>query len=79
MGNVLETELGTYALHRDSLVGSAEGRFVLIHKDRVCGLYDTEGDAIAQGYAQLGNVPFLVKQVTKVDVPMVFTSHLLGI
>ena len=51
--------------NRDSLLGTAEGKFVLISGDKILGEFDTEADAIRQGYAQLGNVPFLVKQVVQ--------------
>jgi hypothetical protein len=79
MAHPLETELKTYEQHRDRLLGKQEGKYVLIHKDQVIGVYDSKMDAIAQGYHQFGNVPFLVKQVLKVESPEEFVSHALGI
>ncbi len=79
MPQVLETELKTYEQHRDNLLGTAEGKFVLIQNDQVIGIYDSKMDAISQGYRQFGNVPFLVKQIVKVEVPQNFTSNLLGV
>lgn len=79
MSQVLETELKTYEQHRDHLLGTAEGKFVLIRNDQVIGVYNSKMDAIAQGYQQFGNVPFLVKQILKIEVPQNFISNLLGI
>ncbi len=75
----LETELKTSEQHRDELLGVAEGKFVLIHEDQVAGVYDAKRDAIAQGYERFGNVPFLVKQVLKVEAPQNFVSNHLGV
>ena len=79
MGQVLETELKTYERHREALLETAEGKFVLIRNDQVIGVYDSKMDAIAQGYQKFGNVPFLVKQVLKVEAPQNFISNLLGV
>lgn len=79
MGRLLDTELKTYDQHREHLLGTAEGKFVLIRNDRVVGVYDSKMDAIAEGYRQFGNVPFLVKQVVKVETPQNFISNLLGV
>lgn len=79
MAQVLDVELKTYEQHRDHLLGTAEGKFVLIRNDQVVGAYDSKMDAIAQGYQQFGNVPFLVKQILKIEVPQNFISNLLGI
>ena len=79
MAQVLDTELETYAKNRDQLIGTSEGKFVLIRGDQVIGVYDSKMDAIAQGCQKFGNVPFLVKQVVKVEVPQNFISSLLGI
>jgi hypothetical protein len=76
---VLDTELKTYEQNRDHLLGTAEGKFVLIHNDQVIGIYDSKMDAIAEGYRQFGNVPFLVKQILKIEAPLNFMSNLLGI
>jgi hypothetical protein len=74
MGQVLETELKTYEQERDRLLDAYEGKFVLIYGDQVFGAYDTEMDAITLGYQKFGNVPFLVKQVLRVETPLEFVS-----
>jgi hypothetical protein len=76
---VLDVELMTYEQNRDQLLGTAEGKFVLIQNSQIVGIYDSKMDAIAIGYQQFGNVPFLVKQIVKVEAPQNFTSNLLGV
>ncbi len=76
---ILRRELQTYDRNRDQLLGKAEGKFVLIRDDQIVGIYESKMDAIAQGYRQFGNVPFLVKQVVKIETPQNFVSNLLGI
>jgi len=36
-------------------------------------------DAISAGYSNFGNVPFLVKQILKVEMPVSFVSNLLAV
>lgn len=79
MPPILDAELKTYEKNRDQLLGTAEGKFVLIQNSQIFGIYDSKMDAIAMGYQQFGNVPFLVKQIVKVEAPQDFTSNLLGV
>lgn len=79
MAQVLDVELKTYEQNRDQLLGTAEGKFVLIRDNQVVGIFDSKMDAIAVGYQQFGNVPFLVKQILKIETPLNFMSNLLGI
>ena len=79
MKEVLSKELETYEANLESLLGSHEGKFVLIYGEKVLGTFDSQMDAITRGYRELGNVPFLVKQVLKVDVPLSFVSNVLGV
>jgi hypothetical protein len=79
MAAILSTELKTYEANFEALLGAHEGKFVLIHADQIIGTFDNQMDAITSGYRQLGNVPFLVKQVVKVEVPLSFVSNLLAV
>jgi len=79
MTNLLATELKTYAEKLETLLGTHEGKFVIIRGDQMLGTFDSQLDAIAGGYRQLGNVPFLVKQVVKIETPLNFVSNLLGV
>jgi len=75
----LAQELATFEAHRDELLGSAANKYVLIKNDEIVGTYEAESDAIAQGYRQFGNVPFLVKQVLPTDRPLNFVSGLISL
>ena len=79
MPGLLDIELETYEKHREELLARAEGKYALVHQGEIIGIFETKMDAIAQGYERLGPVPFLVKQVLRVDTPLNFVSRLLGI
>ena len=79
MTEVLVTELKTYEANFASLVAAHEGKFVVVHGDCVLDAFDSQMDAIAWGYRELGNVTFLVKQVVRVEAPLSFVSNLLGV
>lgn len=79
MVELLTSEVETYERHREELLGQAEGKFVLICRDEIAGVFDTEEDAVRQGYERFGNVPFLVKQIVKVETPQNFVSNLLAV
>jgi hypothetical protein len=50
MPQILGTEIQTYDQQREYLLGTSEGKFVLIHETRVVGVFDSKMDAIAAGY-----------------------------
>ena len=79
MAELLEKELETYKQHRDQLLATAEDKFVLVHGDEIVGTYEAEEDAIAEGYKQFGNVPFLVRRVLRIEIPKYFVSGLLAL
>ena len=78
MPTMLENEVTTYEQNRERLLATAEGKYVLIRGKDVSGTFETEMDAITEGYNRFGNVPFLVKQVLQIEIPVSFTSNLLG-
>ena len=75
----LDVELGTYESRREELLASSEGKFVLIKGDELAGVYDSQEDAIREGYRHFGNVPFLVKQVLRIETPLRFVSGMLAV
>lgn len=79
MPGLLDVELETFEKHREELLGRAEGKYVLIHQGEIICILETKADAIAQGYERLGDVPFLVKQILKVENPLNFVSSLLDV
>jgi hypothetical protein len=72
----LARELDTFEEHRQELMGRAAGKYALVRGDQVAAEFDTEGDAIAEGYRRFGNVPFLVKQIEPMDIPQRFVSYM---
>jgi hypothetical protein len=79
MPRILDTELRTYEQNRERLLEESEGKYVLIHGDQILGRFESDTDAINAGYEQLGNVPFLVKQVLSVEIPARLSCSLLGV
>ncbi len=76
MAAVLDRELHTYEEHRAELLSRAEGKFVLIHDGELGGVYDTDTEAVTQGYQRFGIVPFLVRKIASHDeelTPIVLT------
>ncbi len=76
---LIEEEMATFERVRVDLSKTALGKWVLIKHDRVLGLFDTEMDAVKQGYRELGYVPFLVQKVSVFDEPIPMFSHLLDL
>ena len=62
----LEKELQTYQHNLPNLL-SNEGKFALIHDDKVTGAFDTYSDALTEGYKLFKLDPFLVKQIEAVE------------
>jgi len=71
----LEREVKTY---KDKLpeLQANEGKFVLICGDEVVGIFDSYQDALSAGYDRCGINPFLVKQISTVEVLASFTRDL---
>jgi len=76
---LLSEELATYEAHRAELLGSARGKWVLIHGQATLGTFESQRDAIDHGYRVVGLVPFLVKQVVEVESPVNFASTLIAL
>lgn len=71
---ILSEEQETFERLLPELLGTAAGKWVLIHGNQMLGTFESRVDAINHGYQTLGNVPFLVKQVTAVEIPE-YVSH----
>ena len=79
MSDALSKELKTYEAHKLELLSKSKGKFALIKGEKICDVFETEIDAIRQGYERFGNVPFLVKEILEIETPQNFTSNLLGV
>jgi hypothetical protein len=62
----LEKELATYKAKLTELTAD-EGKYVLIHGEKLEGIYTSYEDAIKEGYSKFGLTPFLVKQIHTVE------------
>jgi hypothetical protein len=62
----LQQEIETYNAKLPELL-SHEGKFVLIHEDKVVDFFETYGDALKAGYKEFGLSPFLVKRVARME------------
>ena len=76
MDDRLVVELAAFAANRERLLVESPLKYALVHGEDIIATYDTQGDAIAEGYRRFGNVPFLVKQVVPVERPASFFSHI---
>lgn len=76
--DILDTALDTFEEHRRELVREAAGKFALVYGTELVGVFDSDEEALAKGYESFGNVPFLVKEITEVDVPVHMMSVVLG-
>ena len=68
----LEHEIKTYQRELNSLL-EHQGKYVLIHKDEVNGIYDTYADALKAGYEKYELAPFLIKRIEAVEEIQSFT------
>ena len=59
----LSEELKTYEQKKDGLAASSPGKYVLIKGAEIIGTYNKQYEAISDGYARFGNVPFFVKHL----------------
>jgi hypothetical protein len=66
-GERLQEELRTYDENKDRLVAESEGKFVVIHKDQIAGVWDTYEDALTAAYERFGLEAFLVKRIQSIE------------
>jgi len=70
----LQTELDTFESLRMSLLDRAAGKYALVKETDLVDTFETELDAIREGYRRFGNAPFLVKHIVVADVPIILAS-----
>ena len=61
----LEKELEFFKSQYKELISHYENQFVLIRGGKLLGSFTTDSEAYEAGLEQLGNKPFLIKQVVK--------------
>lgn len=61
--NQLQQEIKTFRSIKSELLAESKGRFALIKKNKLIGIFINQIDAINQGFIKFKNTPFLVKQI----------------
>ena len=79
MGTALEKEMETFEAKKKELLARAEGMFVLVKGEIIIGVFESQGDALREGYKLFGKEAFLVKQILAVEPPLPFASPLIGV
>ncbi len=72
----LERELETYQKLLHGELAAEVGRYALITKDDLLGVFDSYNDALTAGYKECGLDPFLVKKIAAVETIAYFTRDL---
>jgi len=74
----LEQELQAFERELPRLLQDPQNRdkFVLIHGDRVEGVWPTTEEALQAGYERFGLEPFLVKKITEHEKPLYFSRNI---
>jgi hypothetical protein len=75
MNNPLATELATFEKLKESLL-CHEGKFAVIYKEELLGVYDTYEDALKIGYEKCKLEPFLVKKIQAVEPINYFSRNI---
>ena len=76
---MFEKELEYYKANKEELLKHHENQYALIKGDRFLGAYTTEQEAYEAGIKELGNVPFLIKRVTKEEEVVRFPALAVGV
>ncbi|MDA1190818.1 MAG: hypothetical protein O3A46_03930 [Candidatus Poribacteria bacterium] len=79
MADVLAEEIEAFESLRADLSETDEGHYVLIKGSRLFGVFDKEIDAVRRGIEWFGSGPFLVKEITPTETPILISSHLIGV
>ena len=76
---VLEKEIKSYQSLKDDLLKHYQGKYALIHEEKLIGVWDTPENAYIAGVERFGNVPFLIQHIVTEDVietvPLLFAGN----
>ena len=73
----LERESAVYCENLMDLLTN-EGKYVVVHAEKIDGPFDSYEDALQAGYDKFGVVPFLVKKISRVEPIQYFSRDLPG-
>lgn len=67
---VLDREWETFQAKLPALLEKEAGRYVLIHGDEIAGVWDTNQEALEEGYRRFLLEPFLVQHIVADEKPI---------
>ena len=67
---VLDREMATFQANLPALLEKEESRYVLIHGDLVASVWDTNAEALEEGYRRFLLEPFLVQHIVADEKPI---------
>lgn len=70
----LAMESATFETVKERLLAEHRGKFVLIHGSEVIGVFDTQGDALVEGYRRFGYVDLFTKRLVRRERPLTLAS-----
>ena len=76
---VLERELEYFEAIKADLLQRHEGKYALIVGAELLGVFDHQEEAYRVGIEKRGNVPMLIKQILKEEVPDRIPAMMLGL
>jgi hypothetical protein len=62
-------EEAAYTRERERLLQEHAGKFAVVHEDQVFGPFASPGEAIAAGYRHFGDVPLMVREIRREELP----------
>ena len=75
----LQTELAYFDSIKDELLKHHEGKFALIVGTDLLGIFDSAEAAYTAGLEKRGNVPMLIKQITRGELTESVPAMTLGL
>ena len=67
---VLDREWETFQANLPALLEKEAGRYVLIHGDQIVSIWDTQAQALEEGYRRFLLEPFMVQQIVAEEKPI---------
>lgn len=67
---VLDREWETFQANLPALLEKEAGRYVLIHGDQIVGAWDSQAEALEEGYKRFLFKPFLVHHIVADEKPI---------
>lgn len=74
----LKEEIQTYFEKKEELIKENNNKFVLIKGKKIISIFDSDIDALKEGYKLFKKGAFLVKRIVPTEPPLNFTTNMLG-